>query len=80
MASDLRIREELILEELKKLAVSFGMSQDEAGSGISEMAAGTISNLFESGMPADEVMGLIPVKPLGEEEAGIRDIYRSNSN
>jgi pyrroline-5-carboxylate reductase len=65
------------LEELNKLAVSFGMSQDEAGRGISEMVAGTISILFESGMPADEVMDLIPVKPFGEEESGIREIYRS---
>jgi len=65
------------LEELNKLALSFGMSQDEAGSGISEMVAGTLSTLFESGMSADEVMDLIPVKPLGEEETTILDIYRS---
>jgi len=65
------------LEELNKLAVSFGMSQDETNSGISEMVTGTLSTLFESGMSADEVMDLIPVKPLGEEETTIRDIYRS---
>jgi pyrroline-5-carboxylate reductase len=65
------------LEELNKLALSFGMSQDEAGSGISEMAAGTISTLFETGMSADEVMDLIPAKPLGEDEPAIREIYRS---
>jgi len=65
------------LEELNKLAISFGMTRAEAENGISEMVAGTQSTLFESGMSADEVMELIPVKPLGEEETTIRDIYRS---
>ena len=65
------------LEELYKLAVSFGMTRAEAESGISEMVAGTLNTLFESGMTASEVMDLIPVKPLGEEEAVIREIYRS---
>ncbi|MBN2242250.1 MAG: hypothetical protein JW793_06130 [Acidobacteria bacterium] len=65
------------LEELKSLAVSFGLTRAEAENGISEMVAGTLSTLFESGMSADEVMDLIPVKPLGEEEAAVRLMYRS---
>lgn len=65
------------LEELNKLAVSFGMTRAEAENGISKMVAGTLTTLFESGMPAAEVMDLIPVKPLGEEEDAIRQIYRS---
>jgi pyrroline-5-carboxylate reductase len=65
------------LQELNKLAISFGMTRAEAEDGISEMVTGTMSTLFESGMSADEVMDLIPVKPLGEEESGIREIYRS---
>ena len=65
------------LEELNKLAVSFGMTRAEAENGISKMVAGTLNTLFESGMSAAEVMDLIPVKPLGEEESAIRQIYRS---
>ena len=65
------------LEELNKLAFSFGMTRAEAEDGISKMVAGTLNTLFESGMPAAEVMDLIPVKPLGEEENAIRQIYRS---
>lgn len=65
------------LVELNKLAISFGMTRAEAEGGITEMVAGTLNTLFESGMSADEVMDLIPVKPLGEEESTIRDIYRS---
>ncbi len=65
------------LDELCKLAVSYGMSQTEAESGILEMGTGAMKTLFESGMTAAEVMDLIPVKPLGEEESAIRGIYRS---
>lgn len=65
------------LEELNRLAVSFGLTREESENGISEMVAGTLNTLFKSGMPADEVMDLIPVKPLGEEEAAIREMYRS---
>ena len=62
------------LEELNKLAVSFGMTQSEAESGISEMVKGTLSTYFGSGMTAAEVMDLIPVKPLCEEESTVREI------
>jgi len=65
------------LEELNKLAISFGLTRAEAEGGISEMVAGAMSTLFESGMSADEVIDLIPVKPLGDEEAGILETYRS---
>jgi pyrroline-5-carboxylate reductase len=65
------------LHELRNLAESFGMSADEAQTGVAEMAAGSAKTLFESGMAAAEVMDLIPVKPLGEEEANITAMYRA---
>ena len=65
------------LEELRRLAESFGLARREASGAILEMVEGTLHTMFESGMPADEVMDLIPVKPMGEEEAAIREIYRS---
>jgi pyrroline-5-carboxylate reductase len=63
--------------ELSKLAESFGMASTEAATSIAEMVAGAAKTLFESGMTAEEVMDLIPVKPLGEVEATIRTMYRS---
>jgi len=63
--------------ELRNLAESFGMSAKEAETGVAEMVAGAIKTLVGSGMPADEVMDLIPVKPLGEEEANIKAMYRA---
>jgi pyrroline-5-carboxylate reductase len=65
------------LEEWRRLAESFGMARREAEAGISEMVEGTLHTMFESGMSADEVMDLIPLKPIGEQEAAIREIYRS---
>jgi pyrroline-5-carboxylate reductase len=65
------------LEELRNLAVSFGMSRSEAESGIVEMVKGMLHTLFCAGMTSEEVKDLIPVKPMGEEESNIRDIYRS---
>ena len=64
-------------QELRSLAESFGMSSAEAESGILEMVSGAANTLFGSGMPAEEVMDLIPVKPLGEEEQIIRAMYKS---
>jgi len=65
------------LQELRSLAESFGMTSAEAQTGVAEMAAGAAHTLFGSGLPAAEVMDLIPVKPLGEEEANIVALYRS---
>ncbi len=65
------------LQELRKIAESFGLSQEEAGIGVAQMIAGAGKTLFGSGMTADEVMDLIPVKPLGEEEAGIKTMYHA---
>jgi pyrroline-5-carboxylate reductase len=63
--------------ELRNLAESFGMSAKEAQTGVAEMIYGAAKTLFGPSMSADEVMDLIPVKPLGEEEANIKAMYRA---
>ncbi|OPY89930.1 MAG: hypothetical protein A4E72_00910 [Syntrophus sp. PtaU1.Bin208] len=37
---------------------------------------GTVKTLFQSGRTYDNVMNLIPMKPLGEGEDAIRRIYQ----
>lgn len=64
-------------QELCNLAESFGMTSSEAKTGIAEMVIGAVNTLVGSGMTPEEVMDLIPVKPIGEEEVGIRTIYKS---
>ncbi|MBZ5500434.1 MAG: NAD(P)-binding domain-containing protein [Acidobacteriia bacterium] len=65
------------LHELQKIAESFGLSRREAETGISEMVAGTGKSLFGSGVAAEEVMDLVPVKPLGDEEEKIKAAYHA---
>lgn len=65
------------LQELKILAVEFGLDDNEANRVISDMLVGTADTLFLSGMPFDEVMDLVPVKPLNEVAETITGYYRS---
>ena len=65
------------LHELQKIAESFGLSGQEARTGLAEMVAGAVTTLLGSGLTAEEVMDLIPVRPLGEDEANIKAAYHS---
>jgi pyrroline-5-carboxylate reductase len=65
------------LRELQMIGESIGLTQEEAGTGVAEMIAGAGRTLFGSGMTAEEVMDLIPVRPLGDEEAGIKAMYHA---
>jgi len=63
------------LYELEKLGMSFGLTPQEARRAVSSMAEGSAKTMIDSGLPPDEVMDLIPVKPLGESEEKIKEIY-----
>jgi pyrroline-5-carboxylate reductase len=65
------------LYELEELGKTFGMTPEEAREALTKMLKGTLKIVKDSGLSPAEVMDLIPVKPLGEEEANIRDIYRA---
>lgn len=65
------------LNELHKLALDFGLSEKETVAGMKAMVANTMELLYETGLSYEEVVDLIPVKPLGEHEEQIRDMYRS---
>ncbi len=41
------------------------------------MVSGAGKTLFGSGLTAEEVIDLIPVKPLGEEEGNIKAAYHA---
>ncbi|MBN2414122.1 NAD(P)-binding domain-containing protein [candidate division KSB1 bacterium] len=65
------------LAELHNLGLEFGMSEEETKKGIKAMVSGTIETLYDAGLNYEQVVDLIPVKPLGEHEAQIRDIYKT---
>jgi pyrroline-5-carboxylate reductase len=68
------------LKQLQDLALSYGMDEGEAKDIIAEMLKGTANTLFSSGLPADEVMDLVPVRPLGDYEEVIKSYYSEKLN
>jgi len=65
------------LQKLRELGGSFGLAAKETDQALNEMIKGAAKTLFKSGLSYDEVVNLIPVKPLGEEEQGVRQIYET---
>ncbi|OPY90115.1 MAG: Pyrroline-5-carboxylate reductase [Syntrophaceae bacterium PtaU1.Bin231] len=65
------------LFELFELGKSFGLTEKQAWKGIKKMLKGALETVDESGLSPEQVMDLVPVKPLGEDEAMIRNAYRT---
>lgn len=63
--------------ELEELGMYFGMTPEEVKEGLVKMVKGTLKTMTDSDLSPSEVMDLIPVKPIGEEEANIRNMYRA---
>ncbi|MCY2952871.1 MAG: NAD(P)-binding domain-containing protein [Planctomycetota bacterium] len=63
--------------ELCGLAESFGLTSQEANTGLEKMVTGAIQTMLHSGLSAEQVKDLIPVKPLGEAEASMVEMYRT---
>ena len=63
------------IQTLRELAVEFGLSEKDSVEAIELMMDGAVKTLFHSGMDPDAVMDLVPVKPLGEKEQEIRQMY-----
>ncbi|HNW57775.1 MAG TPA: hypothetical protein PKM69_08370, partial [Bacteroidales bacterium] len=68
------------LQELKELAISYGLSETEANETITAMLWGTTETLFNSGLKYNEVVDLVPVKPMAEHENTIREYYKTCLN
>lgn len=63
------------LQTLRELAAGFGLSDAEIGPALKRTFCGATRTLLESGLTPSEVMDLVPVKPLAEDEAAIRQAY-----
>lgn len=64
------------LDELQKLGKTYGLESNDFQRGLKQMVIGVAKTMFESGLSMSEVMDLIPVKPLAEDEAYIRSLYK----
>jgi pyrroline-5-carboxylate reductase len=63
--------------ELTDIGFKTGLTEEEAKNSIYETTIASLNLMFKSGLTAANVMDLIPVKPIGEHEAQISEIYRT---
>ncbi len=64
-------------QELEKIATETGLSPEEARKAVSSTVKRAWKLFYQSGLTPNEIMDLIPVKPIGENEAEIRNILHS---
>lgn len=64
-------------QELVSLGRSFRLEEDTARAGIAKMVEGSVKTWLKSGLSFQEILDLIPVKPIMDEEETIKAIYQS---
>jgi pyrroline-5-carboxylate reductase len=64
-------------QALREVVAGFGLSEAEITPAMKRMVCGAARTLLESGLTPSEVMDLIPVKPLGEMEPQVAEMYRT---
>jgi pyrroline-5-carboxylate reductase len=63
--------------ELIKLGDAMGLSKKESEESLHQSLVAAINTYFNSGLAPEEVIDLIPVKPIGEHEENIGEVYRN---
>lgn len=63
-------------KELEAIGLQIGLSEAECKETIYETMNAALNTMYHSGMNTDDVINLIPVKPIGENEVQIRSIYQ----
>lgn len=64
-------------KKMQDLALQMGLNESESKETVHQTLLAAIELLFNSELDYDEIMDLIPVKPIGEHEAQISEIYQS---
>lgn len=64
-------------QELEDIAIKTGLSEKEAKKTIKATLKKAIKLYYNSGLTPKEVMNLIPVKPIGENESEIKNIFHT---
>ena len=63
--------------ELAEIGGKIGLSDEESKKSIFETLIASLNLMYKSGLSASEVIDLIPVKPIGEHESQIAEIYNA---
>jgi len=65
------------IQEIEKIAQQIGLSEEEASKTVKSTLKKAIKLYYNSGLTPAEVMNLIPVKPIGENQEQIIEIYQT---
>ena len=63
--------------ELIKLGEPMGLTKEESRHALHQTLPAAMDLYFDSGLSPEQVMDLIPVKPIGEHQAYITEIYQT---
>jgi pyrroline-5-carboxylate reductase len=63
--------------ELVEIGQKIGLTKEECRIGLSETIKSSVNTLFSSDIPREDVVDLIPVRPISDHESEIRSIYNS---
>lgn len=63
--------------ELAEIGGKIGLTEEESKKSIFETIIASLDLMYKSGLSASEVIDLIPVKPIGEHEPQIAEIYKT---
>jgi len=64
-------------KELIRLGNPLGLTEEESNVAIQQTLQAAMNLYFESGLSPEQVMDLIPVRPIGEHQAQITEIYQT---
>jgi pyrroline-5-carboxylate reductase len=64
-------------KELSEIGQKIGLTEKESCDSINDTLIASLNLMYKSGLTAGDVMDLIPVKPIGEHESQITEIYET---
>ncbi|MFN8206948.1 MAG: NAD(P)-binding domain-containing protein [Bacteroidales bacterium] len=64
--------------QLIDIARQMGLTEEESRDCVMQTLQASIDTMFNSGLNKEEVIDLIPVKPIGEHEATINGLFQNN--
>lgn len=64
-------------QELCELGLKMGLTGQQSRESVQQTLLASIKIMFESGLSQQELVDLVPVKPIGESEDQISEIYRT---
>jgi pyrroline-5-carboxylate reductase len=64
-------------QEMENIAIETGLSEKEAKKAVKQTLKKALKLYYDSELTPAEVMDLIPVKPIGENEAEIKNILNT---